>query len=161
VLVPNGSIPPNSTLDLSNPHQDPLKWHYKGVVELVRTWEGHPEWENFTTLDLTNAHLADTSLGKSTVAVSVGGEDYIHGAQTLKDLFASSKCKITTLNMHGLQFTASPDDKEDFASVLADALSRSHTLKTVDVSNTSPSLDEPNSRKILQDRCLHITFKWR
>lgn len=155
-LIPSGNVPANSTLDLSNPPpKSDMKWHYKGIVEIVRALEQQSAWQNFTTLDLTGAILADTSLGKNTVAVSKGGDDYVNGAQTLKDLFASSHCKITTLIMNGVAYHSSPDNKEDFTHVLAEMLSGSYAPKTVYIDGTSPPLD----KNTLQGKCPHISFK--
>ena len=68
---------------------------------------------------------------------------------TIKDLFASSQCKITILNMKGLQFD---QNRMDFAKLLGDALSGSTTITTVYLSKTTPNLDVEVSRRYLRQR---------
>jgi hypothetical protein len=72
VLVPE-SVPAGSTLDLSSATQgNPYKWDYKGIVSVSFAWQGGAAlWQNFTTINLTNAHLSPQSIGGPPLALAL------------------------------------------------------------------------------------------
>lgn len=156
----NGDVPANSTLNLSKGPDIPkvTYWDYKQYVSIALAWTQTGSWKNFTTLDLSNAHMSSHSLGANLPPPP--NPD----GPTIKDLFAAPNFQVTTLIMDGLRFDEDDpkktDSKKTFAQALADALSGSKTLTTVSLLRTSPRLDKPQIKSMLRARCPHITFKF-
>lgn len=152
-LSPSTSIPPNSTLNLSSSKKNDFQWDYLGIVSIAYAWENDPSWENFTILEFTGAHLSSQSLGAT--PPPAGKPDH----PNLKDLFASASFKVTTLNMDNVDFTPATTSRKAFVEALAELLSVSTTLKTVSLAGPL-TLNKPQFKKLLREKCPKITFKF-
>jgi hypothetical protein len=152
-LNPNISVPPGSTLNLSNPDKSKYKWDYLGIVSIAYAWENDPSWENFTTLNFTGSHLSSQSLGAT--PPPSGKPEH----PNLKDLFASASFKVTTLIMDNVEFTPTTTSRKTFVKALAELLSVSTTLKTVSLAGPL-TLNKPQFKKLLREKCPKITFKF-
>src|SRR5262245_24792570 len=103
VLDPSGvTVDQGSVLDMSNYTDSAYKWDYLGILSVVYAWQHTADWQHFTTLKLNKAHLSSQSLGATPPP-----RPPPPGAQNLKDLFASSSFKVTTLEMEHLLFNSS------------------------------------------------------